>query len=321
MQPVTEPYLAPTQHTLQGACDAFQVFVKRKGAITDFLFHPAQLSVERTRWPAPVPTLQTRIASSKWVLCGHELLANHPLSRQQGNNQALETDVQASTLQASVVNGHTGRPKVCRPSTIHRHWRKDFRREVSPCHGSGLKTRCSNGTSWRLSEGPKVSHPAQWKAALSSQKRSTSLKSDTVVRDSWKSRCARGLIWWRRGVQKDLCQLPHFMLLVLEEALQPAVGSRFDRWQMGANLWDCEFLLDLPVRSRKLSQKHCWCHRYCRYCRRQWCGWCDCGWWYDSCCSCIVGSGGRAAQRAMCVYCPLTRVSLHKIMYTCAFEV
>ena len=88
---------------------------------------------------ATIRQLRTRIASTKWVFCGHELLANHLLSRQQGNNQALETDVQASTLQASVVNGHTGRPKVCRPSTIHRHWRKDFRREVSPGHGRGLK--------------------------------------------------------------------------------------------------------------------------------------------------------------------------------------
>ena len=145
MQPVTEPYLAPTQHTLQGACDAFQVFVKRKGAITDFLLHPGHGIITGSTlsfvWSehATIRQLRTRIASSKWVLCGHELLANHPLSRQQGNNQALETDVQASTLQASVVNGHTGRPKVCRPSTIHRHWRKDFRREVSPGHGRGLK--------------------------------------------------------------------------------------------------------------------------------------------------------------------------------------
>lgn len=140
MQPVTEPYLAPTQHTLQGACDAFQVFVKRKGAITDFLLHPGHGIITGSTlsfvWSehATIWQLRTRIASSKWVLCGHELLANHPLSRQQGNNQALETDVQASTLQASVVNGHTGRPKVCRPSTIHRHWRKNFTHCTSPGH-------------------------------------------------------------------------------------------------------------------------------------------------------------------------------------------
>ena len=104
----------------------FAIFHPRHGVITGLSFLWSE--------HATIRQLRTRIASTKWVLCGHELLGNHPLSRQQGNNQALETDVQASTLQASVVNGHTGRPKVCRPSTIHRHWRKDFTHCTSPGH-------------------------------------------------------------------------------------------------------------------------------------------------------------------------------------------